>query len=290
MSRRAVIRCVLSVLLVAYLAVAVSLSRSATAASPLNGVDIVVSDTLRSGFVTADDVDAAAGNIVAMLDTTSRASVNTLDIERRLSAMQNIESARCVILNNGVLRIDVTPMAPVARVFPDNGPSYYVNSEGKRISATSASRIDVPVISGHITPRTDIRALLPMLARIKSSPELDAWASSVTLTPRGDILIVPSVLGHVVLIGDTADMDSKFERVRRFYHEVMPVKGWNTYDTVSVKWRGRIVATRRSKKAGHKIPLTQLDGVIDETLPDETMQVSDVPQTSQGSSISTTMQ
>lgn len=290
MSRRAVIRCVLSVLLVAYLAVAVSLSRSATAAAPLNGVDIVVSDSLRSGFVTADDVDAAAGNIVAMLDTTSRASVNTLDIERRLSAMQNIESARCVILNTGVLRIDVTPMAPVARVFPDNGPSYYVNAEGKRISATSASRIDVPVISGHITPRTDIRALLPMLARIKASPELDAWASSVTLTPRGDILIVPAVLGHVVLIGDTADIDSKFERVRRFYHEVMPVKGWNTYDTVSVKWRGRIVATRRSKKAEQKIPLTQLDGVIDETLPDETMQVSDVPQTSQGSSIPTTMQ
>ena len=28
----------------------------------------------------------------------------------------------------------------------------------------------------------------------------------------------------------------------------MPVKGWTYYDTISVKWGGRIVATRRNKE------------------------------------------
>gem|GEM_PF-4231964 len=27
-----------------------------------------------------------------------------------------------------------------------------------------------------------------------------------------------------------------------------PVKGWNTYDTIAVKWRGQVVASRRVKE------------------------------------------
>ncbi len=271
MSKRTVIYCLSSILLIVYLFVAVSVSRTAVSQAPLNGVDIEVNDTLNSGFITAEDVNIAAGDIIAMFDKQPRGKINTFDLENRLRLLPNIESARCVILNNGVLRIDVVPMIPVARIFPDNAPSYYVNAEGKHIPANSKARIDVPVISGHITANTDIRSLLPMLAKIKGDSELDAWASSVTLSPRGDIIIIPAVLGHVVVMGDTADMASKFERVRRFYHEVIPYKGWNYYDSISVKWRGRIVATRRQKKSVEKIPLTQLDGVIDETLPDETM-------------------
>lgn len=271
MSRRALIRCILSVVLLVYLVIAVPFSRKAEALSTFQGVDIVVNDKLNTGFITATDVNAATGNLLGMLDTMRRSSVNTLDIEQRLAALQNIESARCVVLGNGVLRIDVVPMIPVARVFPDGARSYYVNAQGKRIPASAQTRIDVPVIAGHITERTDIRALLPMLSQIKADPALDAWASTITLEPDGDIVVIPAVLGHVVVLGDTTDMPSKFKRMQRFYHEVVAVKGWNYYDSISVKWRGRVVATRRKKKSVDRRPLTQLDGIIDETLDDGVM-------------------
>lgn len=271
MTRRALIRCVLSLLLVVYLIVMVTVSRRARAASTLQGVDIEVNDTLHTGFITAADVNAAAGDLLGSLDTLRRGRLNTLAIEERLRSLQNIESARCVVLNNGVLRIDVTPMIPVARVFPDEGDSYYVNAQGKRMPASPETRIDVPVISGHITASSDIRRLLPMLARIHSDRELDAWASAVTLSPRGDIVIIPAVLGHVVVVGDSSDIDSKFARVRRFYREVLPVKGWNYYDTISVKWRGRVVATRREKKAVEYEPLTETDASLNDIVADEVM-------------------
>ena len=285
MSKRALIRCLLSLVLVAYLVIAVTVSRRAQAASTLQGVDIVVSDSLNSGFITASDVNTAAGDLLSLLDTLRRGQVNTLDIENRLRALQNIEKARCVILNNGVLRIDVVPMIPVARVFPDNAPSYYVNAEGKRIPATSAARIDVPAIAGHIGDNTDIKAMLPMLQAIHDDPQLDAWASSLTIGRRGDIIVIPAVLGHVVVMGDTSDISSKFARIKRFYREIMPVKGWNYYDTISVKWQGRVVATRRLKKSRDNTPLTQLDGLIDETLDDGIMLATapDNPATDQSS-------
>ncbi len=39
----------------------------------------------------------------------------------------------------------------------------------------------------------------------------------------------------------------KIHRLMRIYQDVLKVKGWNYYDTLSVKWRGQVVATRRMK-------------------------------------------
>lgn len=45
----------------------------------------------------------------------------------------------------------------------------------------------------------------------------------------------------------------------------MPVKGWNYYDTVSVKWNGRVVATRRTKR----LPQSVLNMYIDSLAADD---------------------
>ena len=77
---------------------------------------------------------------------------------------------------------------------------------------------------------------------------------------RGDIIIVPTIRGHVVNFGDTSMVADKFDRLRRFYRGVMPTVGWETYDTLAVKWRGRVVATRRNKALG----ASMLSAVVEE--------------------------
>lgn len=271
MSRRALSRCILSILLTVYLVTAVSMTRTGAASLPPEGLSIVINDSLDTHFVSAADVDAALGNLSAAIDTTPRRRLNTLHIEQRLMASDRISSARCVILSNGIISIEVTPMIPVARVFPDHGDSYYVSATGKRITASRLHPIDVPVVSGHISSSGDVLPLLPMFDKIASDPELTAWVSSVTIDATGDIIIIPAVTGHTVNMGDTSDIDDKFSRIRQFYAKVMPVKGWQYYDNLSVKWRGRVVATRRDKKTQDNRPLTELDGIVDEILDDDVM-------------------
>lgn len=65
--------------------------------------------------------------------------------------------------------------------------------------------------------------------------------------PR-NIILIPLIHGHVINIGDMNNLDNKFYRLTRAYKEVLPVKGWDYYDTLSVKWRGQLVATRRAKR------------------------------------------
>ena len=73
MSRRALSRCILSILLTAYLVTAVSMTRTDAAARPPEGLSIVINDSLDTHFVSAADVDAALGTLSAAIDTTPAA-------------------------------------------------------------------------------------------------------------------------------------------------------------------------------------------------------------------------
>ena len=59
----------------------------------------------------------------------------------------------------------------------------------------------------------------------------------------------------------------------------MPVKGWTYYDTISVKWQGQVVATRREKRKNTTI-LTRADSIDNEEVSVGAMDVTRMPERS----------
>ena len=181
-----------------------------------------------------------------------------------------MESASVTELNNGRLRLRVKPLVPVLRVM-DGNSSYYINAAGKTISSDQGNFVDVPVIVGHFKSGKEVARLVPMFSYIHRHPEYDALVSSVSVSPRGDIIIVPAVTGHVINMGDTSRIEDKFKRLNRFYSEVMPVKGWEYFDTLSVKYSGRVIGTRAAKREA-PIALTALADSVADNAPDDAFQ------------------
>ncbi|MDE6121058.1 MAG: hypothetical protein K2F63_04645, partial [Muribaculaceae bacterium] len=83
---------------------------------------------------------------------------------------------------------------------------------------------------------------------IASNPRISAMVATVMQEPDGNIIIAPNIVGHVINFGDTSMVADKFKRLRQFYRHVAPTRGWELYDTIAVKWRGQVVATKRHKK------------------------------------------
>lgn len=257
-------------LLLLYTVFAIALTRAEKRMSLYSGVDIEVADSVGTGFVTAADVDRSLGGLRAICAREPRGKINTLALERRLQAMPSVESASVTELNNGRLNISVRPLIPVLRVL-DGDNSYYVNAAGKTISSDLGNFVDVPVIVGHFKSGKEVARMVPMFSYIHRHPDCDALVSSVSVSPRGDIIIVPAVAGHVINMGDTSRVEDKFNRLRRFYCEVMPVKGWQYFDTLSVKYNGRIVATRADKRPAKPAIPVIADSLADNA-PDEAFQ------------------
>ena len=184
-------------------------------------------------------------------------SINTLALQTHLSRISNFESVHCMMTSKGNLRITVVPMIPELRVF-DGDDSYYVNKDGKRIKADARFYADVPVARGHFTDRFPATSILPVVRFVRSDSALRNIVAMFEAHSPSDIMLIPRIAGHVVNFGDTLDLDRKRRALMAFYRKVMPYKGWETYDTVSVKFRGQIVASRRDKG------LPQHSGVAEE--------------------------
>lgn len=224
-----------------------SQSRSALCAGLEQGCVQVVDDD-STGFVTSRELTDELSPLLGNLTERRLSDIDLDSLRRHLTSLDRIETAEVLRLNNNLLRIRVVPMVPVARIWPDNGRSYYVNRDGKRIAATSRYHIDVPQLAGNFGGDYSPVRLLPLLDYLHSHPDIGRLVTMISARDSADIILVPAIRGHVVNIGDVSDIDDKFARLTRFYSEVLPVKGWEHYDTISLKWSGQVVATRRHGK------------------------------------------
>jgi cell division protein FtsQ len=242
MTKRGITSCLLTILLGVYLVVALAITNSMAAEAPCKGVDISILSNEMARFVNPDDIDAELDGISARVKDMKASDVNIKAIEAKLSAIPNLESANCYRRNDDVIAIDIVPMVPVARVFDHHG-SYYLNRDGKRLIANTRYRIDVPVIIGDFNHhREEVGGLLHLLETIANNDSWNALVSAIRIADNRDVLLIPNITGHIINFGDTSNVEDKFNRLTTFYNKVLPVKGWDYYDTISVKFAGQVVA------------------------------------------------
>lgn len=164
-----------------------------------------------------------------------------------ISQLNNLENATCAFAPDGRLVIHADALVPEMRVFGPGGQSYYINRDGKRMQARTEFFTDVPLVVGKFSRTFPETSLLPILRRINADPLLSSIITMVEVRSSGDIILVPRVQGHIVNFGDTTGVEHKLTALKAFYRKVMPVRGWQTYDVISVKYAGRVTATLRVK-------------------------------------------
>lgn len=262
LSKANIIRCILSILLAGYLVFALILSQqwAANATAPVHiPVRIIIEDKDSTGFVNRHEVSEMIKDYFKSPDNGALvpSQISLLDIEHLLNGVDNIEYARCTRRADDRMWVEVIPMRPIARVF-DGKDSYYINRDGKRLTASLRYRCDVPVIQLSPGYNGSLLDLVPLIDFVKESPVRQELVTAFSVAPNGDMILIPPFRGHVINFGDpTTDIANKFDRLITMYRDVLPVKGWDFYDTLSVKFRGQVVANRR--KPRQRDPLLVLD-------------------------------
>ena len=247
-------------------------------------VEVQVINADSTSFVTSEGVLNDLAHQGLEFKGRRMADIDASAIEKALSKSPYLEFADIVMCQDGRLLIKVSQLLPVMRVF-DGENSYYVNRAGKHMNASLYYHSDVPVVQGHFTKKYPATRLLPLIDYVTSDSLLNALVTMYQVRDSNNIIIVPQISGHVVNMGNASDFENKFAKLKLFYREVMPKRGWNAFDTISVKWNHQIVATRRVKAVEQTI---EYDPEDDEQAPDiETMDMTlkptaSAPKTSDG--------
>lgn len=252
-------------MLVTYLVVALIMTERESDDAMCSGMTITVEDADGDNgaqrFVNPGELARELDNLPSKAKGIALANINTQDIRRRLLDLDKIEDASVLRYTDGSIRIKVTPIVPVLRVF-DGNESYYVNRAGKRVRASARYHKNVPLIQGHFdaadTAFTPL-SLMPLVSYISSDSIWNAYIGMIKVKSPTDILLIPNIREHVINLGSLDRLDDKMERLRTFYNKVLVKQGWEKYDTLTLKWNGQLVASKRHRRAPDVPVITDMD-------------------------------
>ena len=80
-----------------------------------------------------------------------------------------------------------------------------------------------------------------LLTFIENDKFWKAQIAHIFIKKDGEIEMYPQVTKQVVEFGHPEDLERKFSKLMTFYKEILPKKGWNTYDRVNLKFENQII-------------------------------------------------
>lgn len=261
--KNTILKWALLIVLMAYAIVIAVWANANAAADVCQGINVNIIGASRAGNITSRGVLSELGKYPGKITGTPTGQLNTLKIENYLRALNNFESVECVLNSRNYLEVNIVPMIPEIRVF-DGDRSYYVNKDGKRIASNAEFFSDVPVVSGRFSRRFSPTYVLPVTRFIANDSVLKNLVGMIVVKDRDNIMLVPRIAGHIINFGDTSRLAEKRRALLTAYRNILPYKGWNHYDTISVKFKDLIVASRRDKTPLHPLPV-----IDEETDPEE---------------------
>lgn len=241
-----VFKWVILCVLVVYVAAMFAWGRAEAARHVCTGIEVVIDGSSQVSSITEKSVKEVLKNYSKPIEGQPLPTINTYEIAQYLRGFNSFENVECMITTQGNLKVKVSPMVPAIRVF-ENGESYYVNKDGKTMAALPAFHVNVPVVTGHFDKNFRPETLLPVVRYIQQDSLLNNLVSMIQADNSENIILVPRIKGHVINFGDTTRLEEKRLALLTAYRSILPFRGWETYDTISVKFHGQIVATRRDK-------------------------------------------
>ncbi|MEL6358543.1 MAG: cell division protein FtsQ, partial [Bacteroidota bacterium] len=95
--------------------------------------------------------------------------------------------------------------------------------------------------SKNLREHADGAALLTLLNYIDQDPLWRAQIAYLHVNEKGKVTMTTQVSKQRIEFGRPEVIDKKFAKLRLFYKQVIPYKGWNTYKRVNLEFDNQIV-------------------------------------------------
>ncbi|MCR4659382.1 MAG: hypothetical protein K5650_03700 [Bacteroidales bacterium] len=108
------------------------------------------------------------------------------------------------------------------------------------------NRLDLAQLAADsITSTYGIVQVWQLSVYLDKHPEYGCLFDQIFLDTNGDLILVPKIGDHTVVVGKNDNLDNKFARLQTFYTSVMPKCGWDTYSLLNLKFDNQVVCTKR---------------------------------------------
>jgi len=172
-------------------------------------------------------------------------SISPRKMEETLQKSPFVEKAECYKTLSGHACINIKQRIPVIRIMADNGDNYYLDNHGN-IMPESGYATDILIATGHISKKYAQNVLSKIANHIVSNTFWKNQTVQLNVLTNGTLEMVPRVGDHIVFLGSPTHIDSKLERLRKFYIYGLNKTGWNKYSYINVEFNNQIICKKNN--------------------------------------------
>lgn len=176
-------------------------------------------------------------------------SINLQKIEKVLYKDVWVKKADVFFDNHNILQVRIDQSDPIARIFTQQGETFYIDSTEKYLPVNSKVTTRLPVFTSFPQNGLDDSLLITDIKNLSMFINRDTfWSSMISqlnVINKNEFEIVPVVGNHLVYIGTANELNDKFNKLYSFYKQVMVTKGLDKYKKIDVQYNGQVVATLR---------------------------------------------
>lgn len=219
-----------------------------------SGVTVNIEGVGNNFFVDKKDIIKSITSMVGGTPVGQTISVFDLkEMEAELVKDVWVKTVQMFFDNNNRLMVNVLEREPVARVFTTKGTTFYIDSSLSMLPLSEKFSARLPVFTGFpsdkgILSKPDsalLKSILAVSMAIQKDSFRTAIVDQVDITSQRNFELIPKIGNNIIVLGDAANLDEKFNKLQLFYQQVMARAGWNKYSEINIAYNGQIVAKRK---------------------------------------------
>lgn len=177
--------------------------------------------------------------------------LNLKEIEERVKSEKFIKKAEIYKDLKGNMIVNVDLRRPFARIVQNNGPDAYIATDGAILPVSEKFSSRVVLITGKYAGelvKNDLLAtdegkkIYGMIRFINNDKFWKAQIAQVDIDKKLNMTLYPQVTKQYIEFGQPEEIEEKFNKLKIFYKQILPKKGWNTYERVNLMYEGQIIA------------------------------------------------
>ncbi len=240
---------VVSLVLIVFSAILIAANRKQSD-KPIAGTRVTLKHQDREeNFLKTKDVEDLISQQGINVDNQTIASINVDEIERIVQSNPWIKEAQVFVDNKGTLNIEVAQRLPVARIFAQDGTSFYIDTAGFEMPLSQNYAYSVPVFTNYVKQANDSinehnkRSMVYLSSIIKEDSFWNAQITQVDMEGLNNFNFYTTLGRQKVRFGDTSAAIEKLDNLMSFYKDVSNKIGWDRYNVLDVRFKGQVLAT-----------------------------------------------
>jgi cell division protein FtsQ len=217
-----------------------------------NQIEVVLSDTVQSRFVTGPDIRATLRSEGLQLQGYPVKDINIRELERLLEKNPYIREAEVSTDVSGKMEIYLEQRIPLVRVMPDGREGFYLDTEGKELPLSDQFVPHIFLVSGFLEvpeENTGAKSQMEEIRRfctyITEHPFWSEQFVQLYVDQNGEYELIPRVGAHQILMGSMEQWELKLRNLELLYRQGLSVYGWNTYGIINLKYTNQVICTKR---------------------------------------------